>query len=281
VCWSAAVKAETDPQPGAASSSQPSADADVAREQPPLEHRVEAFVRAMSKNPEGGQGDSLVRWSTPICPLVVGLPAADTKTVSERLARISASVGAPFGLAPCKSNFVIIATAEPDKVLEAWYARDKRLFGEATPAQIHQFLDSSASRPVRVWYNIDAGRKSGTHNGHFVPSNQRAESSAFVGNTVCDFFSVFAIIDTHRTDRTALEALADYVSLLGLTNINADAALEGAPSILHLFAAPGEERPTGLSSWDAAFLRAVYQSNQTSRTRRFDIAERMIHDLER
>jgi hypothetical protein len=242
---------------------------------------VDAFVRAITRNPGLSDEDSLVRWNSPICLLVAGLAAEDVKLVSARLSQISSSSGAPLARSPCQPNFIVVATSEPDRVLHAWYARDRRLFGDAASAQIRQFLESSQSRPVRVWYNIDLGRKSGTRNGHFIPSNARAESSAFVGNAAFDFLSVFAIIDTHRMEHTTLDQLADYVAMAGLTRVDLDAGLGSAPSILRLFAASRENQPSGLSSWDAAFLKALYQSNQTSRTQRFDIAERVTRDISR
>jgi hypothetical protein len=242
---------------------------------------VDAFVRAITRNPGSSDEDSLVRWNSPICLLVAGLTAEDVKLVSARLSQISSSSGATLARSPCQPNFIVVVTSEPDRVLNAWYARDSRLFGDAASAQIRQFLESSQSRPVRVWYNIDLGRKSGTRNGHFIPSNTRAESSAFVGNAAFDFLSVFAIIDTHRTEHTTLGQLADYVAMAGLTRVDLDAGLGSAPSILRLFAASRENQPSGLSSWDAAFLKALYQSNQTSRTQRFDIAERVTRDISR
>jgi hypothetical protein len=246
-----------------------------------LERRVDAFVRAIIRNPGLSDEDSLVRWNSPICLLVAGLTVEDVKLVSARLSQIISSSGAPLARSPCQPNLIVVATSEPDRVLNAWYARDSRLFGDAASAQIRQYLESSQSRPVRVWYNIDLGRKSGTRNGHFIPSNTRAESSAFVGNAAFDFLSVFAIIDTHRTEHTTLDRLADYVAMVGLTRIDLDADLGSAPSILRLFAASGEYQPSGLSSWDAAFLKALYQSNQTSRTQRFDIAERVTQNISR
>jgi len=244
-----------------------------------IERRVDAFVHAITRNPGLSDDDSLVRWNTPICLLAAGLTAEEVKIMSDRLTQIASSAGAPLARAPCHPNFIIVATSEPDRVLDAWHARDSRLFGDATPAQIRQFSESSRSRPVRVWYNIDTGRKSGMRNGHFIPSNTRAESSVFVANTVFDFFSIFAIIDTDRTEHCTLQQLADYVAMTGLTNVDLDADLGSAPSILRLFASPGEYQTSGLSSWDAAFLKALYQSNQTSRTRRFDITERVTHDI--
>ena len=238
-------------------------------------------MRAITRSPGLSGEDSLVRWNSPICLTVLGLSAEDVKLASARLSQISLSSGAALARSPCQPNFIVVATSEPDRVLNAWYARNGRLFGDASPAQIRRFLESSQSRPVRVWYNIDLGRKSGTRNGHFIPSNTRAESSAFVGNAAFDFLSVFAIIDTHRTEHTTLDQLADYVAMAGLTRVDLDAGLGGAPSILGLFAAPGEDQPSGLSRWDAAFLKALYHSNQASRTQRFDIAERVAHDISR
>jgi hypothetical protein len=246
-----------------------------------LERSVDAFVRAITHNPAFSDRDSLVRWNTPICLSAVGLTAQETGTLSNRLAQASSAAGATLARTPCQANFIIVATSEPDRVLNAWYARDKGLFGDATPAQITQFLAGSENRPVRIWYNIDTGRKSGTRNGHFIPSNVRAESSAFVGNAVYGFSSVFAIIDTERTAHTALDALADYVTMAGLADVDLDADLAGAPSILRLFASSAETQPAGLSRWDSAFLKALYQSDQTSRTQRFEIAERVTRDLSR
>jgi hypothetical protein len=279
------IVARSDPPPTSAAGSTESLPlpSEVRAEAAPaaLERRVDAFVRAITRNPGLSDEDSLVRWNSPICLLVAGLTAEDVKLVSARLSQISSSSGAPLARSSCQPNFIVVATSEPDRVLNAWYARDSRLFGDAASAQIRQFLESSQSRPVRVWYNIDPGRKSGTRNGHFIPSNTRAESSAFVGHTAFDFLSVFAIIDTHRTEHTTLDQLADYVAMAGLTRVDLDAGLGSAPSILRLFAASRENQPSGLSSWDVAFLKALYQSNQTSRTQRFDIAERMTQDISR
>ena len=279
------IVARSDPPPTSAPAAAESLPlpSEVRTEAAPaaLERRVDAFVRAITRNPGSSDEDSLVRWNSPICLLVAGLTAEDVKLVSARLSQISSFSGAPLARSPCQPNFIVVATSEPDRVLNAWYARDSRLFGDAASAQIRQFLDSSQSRPVRVWYNIDPGRRSGTRNGHFIPSNTRAESSAFVGNAAFDFLSVFAIIDTHRTEHTTRDQLADYVAMAGLTRVDLDAGLGSAPSILRLFAASRENQPSGLSSWDAAFLKALYQSNQTSRTQRLDIAERVIQIISR
>jgi hypothetical protein len=276
--------AKTDPPAHAlpvAESPPPLPEVTVEGTRAALEHRVDAFVRGITRNPGFSDDESLVRWNTPICSFAAGLSAEEVKVVLARVSQISSTAGAPLARAPCQPNFIIVATSEPDRVLEAWYARNNQLFGNATPAHIHQFLENSQSRPVRVWYNINLGRKSGVRNGHFVPSNNRADSSPFVGHAAFDFFSIFAIIDTNRTEHSTLDQLADYLAMVGLTDIDLDADIGGAPSILRLFALSAENQPSGLSNWDAAFLKALYQSNQTSRTQRFEIVERVVHDISR
>ena len=157
--------------PAATESLLPASEATAEAAPAALERRVDAFVRAITRSPGLSDEDSLVRWNSPICLLVAGLTPEDVKLVSARLWQISSSSGAPLARSPCQPNFIVVATSEPDRVLNAWYARDRHLFGDATSAQIRQFLESSQSRPVRVWYNIDPGRRSGTRNGHFIPSN--------------------------------------------------------------------------------------------------------------
>jgi hypothetical protein len=254
-------------------------EARVAETRTALGHRVSTFVGGITRNPGFSEDQPLVRWNTPICFYLAGLPAEQVKFVLARLSQTGSLADAPLARTPCQPNFVILATSEPEAVLKASYARNPQLFGNATPARIRHFLESSQSRPVRVWYNINLGRKSGVHNGHFVPSSNQAESSPFVGNTALDFFSIVVIIDTNRTEHTTLDQLADFLVMAGLTNVDLDSDLGSAPSILRLFARSGENQPSGLSGWDAAFLKALYHSNQTSRTQRSEIAERVAHDI--
>ena len=243
-----------------------------------LRHSVEYFVRSITRNPGFSDNESLVRWNSPICLLAAGFLPDDTKIVSERLFHIISAVGAPLAKDnPCKPNFVIVTTAEPNRVMDAWYARDKQLFGDASPLQIRHFLSSNNGRPIRVWRNIDFGRTSTMRLGHFVPSNSRAESSPFIWNEVLSFYSIFVIVDARLVEHVTLEEIADYVAMTGLSNVDLDADVGSAPTILRLFAS--SDRLAGLSLWDTAFLAALYQSDQHSRTQRHDIAERVILEV--
>lgn len=239
-----------------------------------LKERVQTFVRTITRNTGFSDYESLIRWNTPICFLAAGWRAEDLSSVLTRLARISASAGAPRAGKACTPNFVVVSTAEPDQVIEAWYAKNKRLFGNASPLQVRHFLDSTRSRPVRIWRNIDIGRVATTRFGHFVPSNSHADPSAFAGNSPLGFLSVFEIIDAGRATGIDLQQLTDYVAMMGLSNIDMDADVGDAPSVLQLFS-PARGVASGLSNWDTAYLTALYRTDQSSRSQRFEIAQRV------
>jgi hypothetical protein len=239
-----------------------------------LKERVKTFVRTITRNTGFSDDESLIRWNTPICFLAAGWSPDDISAVLTRLSQISTSAGAPLAGKACTPNFVVVSTAEPDQVINAWYAKNKQLFGNASPLQIRHFLDSTRSRPVRTWRNIDIGRVAATHFGHFVPSNSHADPSPFAGNSRLEFLSVFEIIDAGRTAGIDLRQLTDYVAMMGLSNIDIDVDVGDAPSILQLFSA-ARSFALGLSNWDTAYLTALYQTDQTSRSQRFEIAQRV------
>ena len=86
---------------------------------------------------------------------------------------------------------------------------------------------------------------------------------------------MFEIIDASRTAGIDLHQLTDYVAMMGLSNIDIDVDVGDAPSILQLFS-PARNIAPGLSSWDSAYLTALYQTDQTSRSERFEIAQRVV-----
>jgi hypothetical protein len=281
LCASAALTARADSPPvDSEKPVQAPTEAAVEPQPPDLGRRVEAFVHAVTNGPGVADSDSLVRWNAPICLFVTGLQVEDSKTASTRLKQAIMAAGAPLARESCRPNFVIIVTSEPERILEAWYARNKQLFGDATLSQIHHFLAPSGSRPIRVWRNIDRGRTAGSRFGHFVPSNNDAESSSFVRNAVLNFSSVFAIVDSNSASHATLDQQTDYIAMAGLSNVDLDADIGSAPSILRLFVSDTVPPPT-LSPWDEAFLKALYQSDQTSRSQRGEIVERMMYEIAR
>jgi hypothetical protein len=87
------------------------------------------------------------------------------------------------------------------------------------------------------------------------------------------------MVDSSRARGVNFIQLASYIAMLGLAEIRADADVADAPSILHLFSRSENDRPPGLSSWDEAFLKALYHTEQTDKQQLGEIKTTMIEGL--
>ena len=268
-------------------------DVTIEAQRRSLQHRVDSFIsRATARVSDH---ESLARWNKPICPLVAGLPAEQGEFVLGRLSEIARSSGAPLGPADCRPNLYVVVSADPTDLLKAWRKRNPYIFGpvdhrdlrHAMPAEVNRFLQTD--RPVRVWYTTNADWPGDTNpydslndlQGGYDRADSRAgDSSAhLVWEVLLDLSSVIVVIDPRRTNDLKLSQLADYVAMVSFTQINLDADVSNAPTILRLFAtSPGAGAiPVGLSSWDRGFLNGLYQTDQASRMQRFAIARHVVN----
>ena len=86
------------------------------------------------------------------------------------------------------------------------------------------------------------------------------------------------IVDTRRIDGLKIGALADYTAMLGLAKINLDADVSGDDSVLRLFMGPTGAALSQLGTWDTAFLKALYSTDQANRMQRHSIVDSMMRD---
>lgn len=271
---------------------------EAQRERKALEHQVDAFVfSVIVRHTDDNEG--LARWNEPICPFVDGLLEEQSKFVMARLSAIATSAGARLGPEHCRPNFYVVATAEPDQFLKRWYARDPKMFNHLHGrAPLKNFL--TTPRPVRVWYNRDfasgdglpamdqplqlAGGTPGTgatataENTYPVIPLHTPGGTRLAWDGVQNLSLVIAVIDTARIKNLSVGQIADYVGMVGLAEVHLDAQV-GAPSILQLFNPAADSSPHSLSSWDEAFLKSVYNTNQRSVVQLQNIEEHMTETL--
>ena len=73
--------------------------------------------------------------------------------------------------------------------------------------------------------------------------------------------------------------IASYIAMIGLAEIRADPQVADAPTILHLFSRAENERPAGLSTWDEAFLKALYRTEHTDKQQLAEIKTTMVQEI--
>jgi hypothetical protein len=267
---------------------------EAKRERAILERQVSTFVSGITTIP---LHDSLARWGkqSSICPLVAGLPREQGEFMLTRLSNIALAAGAPLAPEQCKANFYVVVTSVPDALMKAWERRDITMFGEAGGGKINRFLKSDA--PIRVWYNATLytsegtpltadmpglGSTAPTPNGSplpGVPTNSRAMNFRLSRDEVRDLTSVIVLIDARRAKGVSYGQLAAYIAMVGLAEIRMDAQFGDAPTILNLFKNPQGAPPLGLSSWDQAYLKALYHTQHEDPMQLGEMKTSMLHDI--
>ncbi len=253
---------------------------EAARHREALERQVKSFVQQIAVKP---YDSSLARWQkvVPICPLVAGLPREDGEYVLSRISKIAAAAGAPLAAEHCKPNLYIVVSANPDALLKAWNKRDVWMFGDE-PSQggvkIRKFLNSNS--PIRVWYNAELYNEDGMPLGNMEGRTTAVPfATRIVFGTTRDLASALIMVDGPRARGINFGQLASYIGMLALAEIRDDADVADGPSILHLFSRPENDRPPGLSTWDEAFLKALYHTEQTDRQQLAEIKTTMVDGL--
>jgi hypothetical protein len=269
----------------------PSVTIEAQRDREQLRREVDQFVNASIVKPRSDE--SLLRWNSPVCPLVAGLKREEGEFVLRRLSEVARAVKAPLAGQNCTPNLYVIAAENPSAFLQLWWRHDRRLFNTKHGiAPVERFIETP--RPVRAWYNdyvmdpdsgseigdllilsVAAGGGPRSYPGNRVPRG----GSRLTYTTVRAIGSAIVIIDARKATGLNLGQLADYVSLISLTEINLDTDVSEAPSILNVFRELESSPPQGLSIWDQALLHAVYTSTQKDRMQLSEIRTATLESI--
>jgi hypothetical protein len=114
--------------------------------------------------------------------------------------------------------------------------------------------------------------------GREVPVSCQYYPSRITRYDVFGFSLALVVIDTTFRKAVKLGQVADFAAMVGLADIDPDADIGDAPSILGLFVASPDAPPSGLTTWDQAFLSALYHTDQSSSTQRSQIVVGMVHN---
>jgi len=254
-----------------------------------LQRSLDSYLYKVTHGSVAIDDDPLVQWSTPICPLVTGLPHDLGQGLFDHFTQVIDSLDRPRGREGCKPNFIIIVMSHPEERLRDWWHRHPTAFSYYE-ACTDKFLHTTDA--VRVWYNkgnVDfdgAGAMDSDMvlDGIFrgVPSF-KTHSNGLNPRTnyvvVPKLHNVIVVVDLEKIVGFAIAPLAEYIAMAGLTKVDLDVSYGQMPTILRLFSADEKDRPEGLSSWDRSFLKAVYATDQFSRMQRVAVVNHMLADL--
>jgi hypothetical protein len=212
---------------------------------PEIEKRAYTFVTGVTH--DGYLTKSLARWNKPICPLVAGIPVGQGEFILRGVSQAALAAGAPLGPEDCKANFHI----------RIWYNAQESCGGGWTATQ-------------------DA---SGVLGQMFAVGGCGAKDTRLEFNAVRPISSIIMLVDFDDVKETKLGALTDYISMVGLAQVDLDGNWGDAPTVLRLFSNSADAAVQRMSAWDRSFLKALYNTPQRSRFQRSEMARSMVRDF--
>jgi hypothetical protein len=209
----------------------------------------------------------LARWPNTVCVAVANLSTASARYLVDRVSQVAFELGLQVGEPGCTANVVIVATVDAPAVATALVEEHLKAFRPGgtgmtrTLRQLEEFKTSD--RPVRWWHvsvpvDSETGAAAVRLPGEEAPVINVSRASRLRSDIRDDLGKAIIVIDVDRLGATTFEQLADYVSLVALAQIDAAAPTSDIPTVLNVFEDP--ESTPGFTSWDLAYLHALYQA---------------------
>jgi len=258
----------------------------------------------------------IARWEHGICPIVAGQNEKYARFISQHLQYVALAVGAPVNKdASCKPNIEIVFTTTPQDLLDAVAKDDQHYLGYFESVAQKKAL-ATVTRPIQAWYatestdlrgmaRLDTGRSvvGGTTVGNFnaltVPLGDQVQNASanltdmpaffhVTGDRLNDgvhtgFRHVLIVIDSAKLAGQDIVPLADYISLLALSQL-APNACQDLPSIANRMAPDcRHEAPDSLTQYDLAYLEGLYHmaSGRPMMVQLSEIGDLMTDKLEK
>ncbi len=226
----------------------------------PIEEAVTAFVGEVGAAP---RDRNLARWGRTVCVGVVNMSPRYAQAMADQVSAVAMAVGLEAGEPGCQPNVLIIADSNGD-TLAQWLVRSEPLAfrpdlsaSNLGQAALRQFQTSGS--PVR-WWHVSQTVSSDTGEAIASGENVRVRgASRLRGNIREDLHHIIVVLDTSRIGSISFSSLADYVAMIALAQVDAEADTSSYDSILNLFssaALPGQR----MTDWDLDYLRGLYAS---------------------
>lgn len=240
-----------------------------------IEAAARAFIEEIGAPPPGTRPG---RWNGDICISVTGMQRDFAQYLIDRIAIAALEAGIEVGGPGCRPNVVIMAT-DDGPALASQLVDDVGLAFRPSVSGTNlgrQALNHfrTADVPVRWWHvtmpiEPDSGQVATALRGQEPPGITVRDVSRLRSNIRYDIAWAIIIVDMSQTGGVSFGALADYVAMAALTQLDPFSDMSGEDTIVNLFR-PGAD-VTGLTPSDKDYLAALYSSQTNRATERMQV----------
>ena len=220
----------------------------------------------------------MARWEVPVCLRVEGLRPDAVTFITERIQKVGLGAGARINADPkCRPNVQIVFTTAPQALVNDIRKHQTNLLGfHHTLKQLAQL--ATFRGPIQAWYMTatrDVRGKLQTDDSRtqgleivYDPAQPAVilplgRAYAVTGSRLGDglranLHHVVIIADPTRLLDQEMGPVADYLSMMALSQMQRLDRCQSLPSITNLMVADCPRIPAGLSDIDLGYLRGLY-----------------------
>lgn len=237
--------------------------------------------------------DQIAKFAAPVCPISLGLPPGHDEVIESRIRQIADHLRIGSAGSGCRPNIVVIVTEEGGDFVRQLRRQRPELFATLELHDLRRIMRLVG--PVRTWQLVEPRGADGRPMERiaFIESGGGPPRPVVNGfqltgvmpsitqrSTRQDLVSSFVVFDVDALEGLTLLQIADYAAIRALARTAAP-RLPAGRSILTLFA----DRDSGadaLTSWDAAYLRALYRTTNTltANQQRANVARAMRREIQ-
>jgi hypothetical protein len=233
---------------------------------------IQDFIGEVVRTPPGR---GYARWNRRLCVGVSNLQADAAQYIVDRISLLAVDVGLEIGEPGCIPNVIVIFATDAKFVAKYMVENEPLHFRPAglgsgdmslSRAALAEF--AASDRAVRWWHvslPVDArtGNPAIAIPGQGYPTIAVAGPSRIHSGIRDDLQHVLIVVDATKLKGTTWQQLADYLGVVSLAQIDPAANPAAFDSILNLFENPSAY--SGLTDWDRAYVRALYEFDQERR----------------
>ena len=213
----------------------------------------------------------IARWRTtdPICPGVVNMQRDVAQALVDRIADRVIELGLQAGEPGCKANMIIVGADDGAAMASSLIEARPRAYitGIAGTSLTYRALNifRTSDAPVRWWMlTVPLDARTGevtvrTPDSEDAPIRRIDGAGRLRSQDINAIFQVMVVVDVNRIGTVNVGQLGDYIAMVSLAQVDAQADVAGFETVLNLFQDPAGV--SGLTDWDLTYLRQLYAAD--------------------
>ena len=213
----------------------------------------------------------IARWRTtdPICTGVVNMQRDVAQALADRIADRVIELGLQAGEPGCKANMIIVGADDGAAMASSLIEARPRAYitGIAGTSLTYRALNTfrTSDAPVRWWMlTVPLDARTGavtvrTPDSENAPIRRIDGAGRLRSQDINAIFQVMVVVDVNRIGTVDVGQLGDYIAMVTLAQVDAQADVAGFETVLNLFQDPAGV--SGLTDWDLTYLRQLYAAD--------------------